>query len=57
MYGKADNTAIGKELTDFNELYLREANEKPVNENWEQFKKKLASLIDKNVPKKTVGTK
>ena len=57
MYGKADNTAIEKELTDFKELYLKEANEKPVNENWEQFKKKIASIILKNVPKKTVGTK
>ena len=47
MHGKVDNTAIEKELTDFKELYLKEANEKPVNENWEQFKKKLASIIDK----------
>ena len=57
MYGKADNNAIEKELTDFKELYLKEANEKPANENWEQFKKKLVSIIGKNVPKKTVGTK
>ena len=57
MYGKAENTAIEKELTDFKELYLKGSNEKPVNENWEQFKKKLTSIIDKNIPKKTVGTK
>ena len=57
MYGKADNTTIKKELTDFKEQYLEEANEKPVNENWEQFKKKLAPIIDKSVPKKTVGKK
>ena len=40
MYGKADNIVTEKELTDFKEQYLKEANEKPVNENWEQFKKK-----------------
>ena len=34
MYGKADNTAIEKKLTDFIEQYLKEANEKPFNENW-----------------------
>ena len=39
MYGKAENTAIEKGLTDFKELYLKEANEKPVNEILEQFKK------------------
>ena len=42
MYGKADNTAIEKELTDFKEQYLKEANEKPINENWEQFQKKTS---------------
>ena len=42
MYGKADNAAIEKDLTDFEEHYLEEANEKLVNENWEQFKKKTS---------------
>ena len=39
MYGEADNSAIEKEPTDFIEQYLKEANEKSVNENWEQFNK------------------
>ena len=52
MYGKADNTPIEKELADFKEQYPKEGNVKPVNENWEHFKKKLASIIDKNVPKR-----
>ena len=33
MYGKADNSTNEKELTDLKELFLKEANEKPVNEN------------------------
>ena len=57
MYGKAGNTAIEKELTDSKEQYLKKANEKPVNEKWEQVKKKLASIIDKHVSKETVATK
>ena len=52
LYGKADNTTIEKELTDFKEQYLEEANEKPVNENREQFKKKLASIIEKMYQKR-----
>ena len=40
MYGKADNSTTEKELTDFKEQYLEEANERPVNKKWEQFKKK-----------------
>lgn len=55
-YKHADYDAINHELSAFLDVYLPNFQDRSVNTNWNLFKEKVASLIEKYVPRIVIST-
>ena len=56
LFSKADWDAIHAEMSEFNDEYFCSREELSVDGKWTVFKARLAQLVDKYVPSKTLST-
>ena len=57
LFSKADWDAIRAEMSEFSDEYFRSCEELPVDGKWATLKARLAQLVDKYVPSKTLSTR
>ncbi|XP_014679418.1 PREDICTED: RNA-directed DNA polymerase from mobile element jockey-like, partial [Priapulus caudatus] len=56
MYGKADTSLLETDLLAFKENFMREAEGRSVNTNWDILKVNIEIVINRHVPKKIIKT-